>query len=71
MTPEGNAMKVRGGNRETGELPIGNAIDRAGNLITLEAKRIIRSGVSPDAGAPTPIATGYEDPEPASRRSTR
>jgi gluconolactonase len=59
VTPDGTATKVRDG--IAGELPIGNTIDRTGNLITVEAKRITRGGTSADAGAPTPIATGYED----------
>jgi gluconolactonase len=65
MTPEGVASKVRGGNAATGEIPIGNALDKAGNLVTVEAKRIVRQGTSAagDAGAPTPVAIGYDDSE--------
>lgn len=61
MTPDGTATKVRGGNPATGEIPIGNAIDKAGTLFTVEAKRITKSSVGGDAGAPTPVATGYDD----------
>ena len=60
MRPDGSAMKVRDGNPAAGEVPIGNAIDKAGSLLTIEAKRIVRSSVSADAGAPTTVATGYE-----------
>jgi sugar lactone lactonase YvrE/serine acetyltransferase len=63
MKPDGSAMKVRDGNNLTGEVPIGNTIDKAGNLVTVEAKRIVRSGVAADAGAPTVIATGFEGAE--------
>ena len=62
MRPDGSAMKVRDGNPTTGEIPIGNTLDRAGNLITVEAKRISRASTAADAGAPTPIVTGYDDP---------
>lgn len=63
MKPDGAAMKVRDGNRELGELPIGNTLDKAGNLITVEAKRIMRASPAADGGAPTPVATGYDDTE--------
>ena len=35
-------MKVRGGTVKTGELPVGNAVDANGELITVEAKRVMR-----------------------------
>jgi len=59
---DGSAMKVRDGNRALGEVPIGNTIDKAGNLLTVEAKRIMRGGQTPEA-APAPLATGYEGDE--------
>jgi gluconolactonase len=62
MRPDGSAMKVRDGNPTNGEIPIGNTIDAAGNLITVEAKRITRGSTAADAGACTPIASGYVDP---------
>ena len=56
VRPDGSAMKVRGGNMKTGELPVGNAVNKAGDLVTVEAKRIMRGG----AGAePVAIAAGY------------
>ena len=63
MKPDGATMKVRDGNAVTGELPIGNTIDKGGNLFTIEAKRITRGGTARNAPAPTPIASGYSDPE--------
>jgi gluconolactonase len=51
VRPDGSAMKVRGGSLKTGELPIGNAMTRNGELITVEAKRLLRGGA--------PIASGY------------
>lgn len=59
LLPDGTATKVRDG--VAGEPPIGNTIDKTGNLVTVEAKRITRGSASLDAGAPTPIATGYDD----------
>jgi gluconolactonase len=61
MLPDGTTTKVRAGNPATGAVPIGNTIDKAGNLITIEAKRIMRGGAAADAGAPMPFATGYPD----------
>ncbi|HSO31441.1 MAG TPA: SMP-30/gluconolactonase/LRE family protein, partial [Labilithrix sp.] len=61
MTPDGAAMKVRDGDPATGAQPIGNTIDKAGTLITVEAKRITKNSAAPDAGAPTAFATGYND----------
>lgn len=63
VKPDGAAMKVRDGDVKTGAIPIGNTLDKAGNLLTVEAKRLMRGGVAADAGAPTPVATGYTDPE--------
>jgi gluconolactonase len=63
VKPDGSAMKVRDGNAAAGEVPIGNTLDKAGNLLNIESKKIMRGAVAADAGAPTPIATGYTDPE--------
>lgn len=59
LKPDGTATKVRDG--AAGELPIGNTIDKTGNLFTVEAKRITRSSASLDAGAPTVIASSYDE----------
>jgi gluconolactonase len=56
VKPDGSAMKVRGGDLKTGELPVGNAVNKAGELVTVEAKRVMRGGIGVDQGA---IATGY------------
>jgi gluconolactonase len=61
MLPDGTTSKIRAGNPATGAVPIGNTIDKAGNLLTIEAKRIMRGGAAADAGAPAPFATGYPD----------
>jgi gluconolactonase len=63
MKPDGATMKVRDGDPLTGALPIGNTLDKAGNLITVEAKRIVRGSAAADGGAPAPVATGYIDEE--------
>lgn len=63
VKPDGSAMKVRDGVKAMGDIPIGNTIDKAGNLLTIESKKIVRSGVAGDAGAPTPVSTGYVNPE--------
>ncbi len=53
---DGAAMKVRGGSMKTGDLPVGNAVNKAGELLTVEAKRLLRGGAD---GNQAPIATGY------------
>ena len=63
VKPDGSAMKVRDGNAAAGEIPIGNTLDKAGNLLTVLSKKIMREGVAQDAGAPTPVATGFVNPE--------
>jgi gluconolactonase len=63
VKPDGSAMKVRDGNMALGEIPIGNTIDKAGNLLTVNSKKIMRGGVAADAGAPTPVVTGYVNDE--------
>lgn len=54
--PDGSAMKVRGGSAATGNQPVGNAVNKNGDLVTIEAKRIMRGGPGSD---PVAIATGY------------
>ncbi len=56
VRPDGSAMKVRGGNMKTGELPVGNAVNKNGELVTVEAKRIMRGGAGATAVA---VAAGY------------
>jgi gluconolactonase len=61
MQPDGTTIKVRDG--DPLGAPIGNTIDKVGNLFTIEAKRIVKSGVAADAGAPTVLASGYDTGE--------
>jgi gluconolactonase len=63
VKPDGSAMKVRDGNMAAGEIPIGNTLDKAGNLISIESKKIVREATAQDAGAPTPVVTGYTNTE--------
>ena len=63
VKPDGSAMKVRDGNAAAGEVPIGNTLDKAGNLLNIESKKIMRAGTAADAGAPTPVVTGYVNAE--------
>jgi len=61
MLPDGRVMKVRDGSRTEGTTPIGNTINGAGEIVTVEAKRITRTGFD-DKNlplAPAVIATGY------------
>lgn len=53
---DGAAMKVRGGDIKTGELPVGNAVDKAGMLVTVEAKRLMRG---PVGATQTAVAASY------------
>ncbi len=63
VKPDGSAMKVRDGNKALGEIPIGNTLDKAGNLLNIESKKILRGSVAADAGAPTVVSAGYDDTE--------
>ena len=63
VKPDGSAMKVRDGNKALGEIPICNTLDKAGNLLNIESKKIMRGSVAADAGAPTPVSTGYVNDE--------
>lgn len=61
MLPDGRVIKIRDGNRALGEVPIGNTVNAAGELVTVEAKRLVRQLVAAEGGVPEPtvIATGY------------
>jgi gluconolactonase len=62
MTPEGLITKVRDGVSKDGTQPIGNAVTATGDLITVEAKRMMRSPAG--TGTPTVLATvfaGFDD----------
>ncbi|MBX3190052.1 MAG: SMP-30/gluconolactonase/LRE family protein [Labilithrix sp.] len=53
VRPDGSAMKVRGGDLKSGQLPVGNAVTKSGELVTAEAKRLIRGDAT--------VATGYPE----------
>jgi gluconolactonase len=56
VRPDGSAMKVRGGTIKDGAVPVGNAVDPKGELVTVEAKQLLKGG----AGAnQVPVASGY------------
>ena len=60
MRPDGSALKLRGGDVPSGAIPIGNAVDSTGTLVTFEALRIMKGGATTDAGdVPTQVASGY------------
>jgi len=56
VRPDGSALKVRGGSIKDGRLPVGNAVNAAGDLITAEARQLMRGAVGAE---PAPVATGY------------
>lgn len=62
MLPDGRALKVRDGVRAEGTTPIGNSINGAGQLITVEAKRVTRTAFDDKNNAlpPEVIAVGYD-----------
>jgi gluconolactonase len=57
MTPDGSVTKVRDGVSKDGTQPIGNAVTATGDLITVEAKRMMRSPSG--TGTPTVLATVF------------
>jgi gluconolactonase len=56
VRPDGSAMKVRGGDLKSGALPVGNAVDANGELVTAEAKFLVRGMPGAD---PAMVANGY------------
>jgi gluconolactonase len=56
VRPDGSAMKVRGGTIKDGAVPVGNAVDTKGELITVEAKQLLRGGAGQNQ---VPVASGY------------
>jgi gluconolactonase len=56
VRPDGSAMKVRGGTIKTGDVPVGNAIDAKGELVTAEATRLLRGAPGAE---PAAFAAGY------------
>jgi gluconolactonase len=62
MLPDGRAMKVRDGIRAEGTTPVGNSINGAGEIVTVEIKRVTKFGFDEKnlPLPPTVIATGYD-----------
>jgi gluconolactonase len=61
---DGAAMKVRGGDLKSGQLPVGNAVDKAGELVTIEAKRVMRGAVGASQAAVATTYPGDSGPSP-------
>jgi gluconolactonase len=57
MLPDGRVLKIRDGVAAQGTQPIGNTVNAGGDIITVEAKRIVRTAAA--GGDPTVIATSY------------
>ena len=57
MLPDGRVLKVRDGVSTQGTQPIGNTVNPAGEIVTVEAKRIVRQPA--EGGEPAIIATQY------------
>ncbi|HVJ94442.1 MAG TPA: SMP-30/gluconolactonase/LRE family protein, partial [Labilithrix sp.] len=66
MLPDGRVLKIRDGSNANGTQPIGNTLDSAGDLITVEAKRVTRTPAA--GGDPVVIVAsavaGGEAPAP-------
>ncbi len=63
MLPDGRVIKIRDGVHKSGTQPIGNTVNAAGDIITVEAKRVVR--LAPAGGDPVVIATNYLNLAPA------
>lgn len=63
MLPDGRVLKLRDGSRTAGTTPVGNTVTAAGELVTVETKRIVRGPA--DGGEPTVVAAGYGKAAPA------
>lgn len=62
MLPDGRVLKVRDGNRDEGTTPIGNTVNAAGELITVEAKRVVRAAAA--GGDLAIVASRWGSPAP-------
>lgn len=63
MRTDASIRKVRDGfvGSTDGNVQIGNTIDKAGNLITIDALDVVRASAALDAGAPEVIANGFNN----------
>jgi gluconolactonase len=59
MLPDGRVLKVRDGARELGTTPIGSTITSAGELVTVDAKRVVRGPA--EGGEPSVVAAGFPE----------
>ncbi|MCW5837514.1 MAG: SMP-30/gluconolactonase/LRE family protein [Labilithrix sp.] len=57
MLPDGRVLKVRDGVLAQGTQPIGNTVNAVGEIVTVEAKRIVRQAA--EGGDPILIAASY------------
>ena len=57
MLPDGRVLKIRDGASKDGTQPIGNTVNANGDIITVEAKRVVK--MTAGAGDPATIATSY------------
>jgi len=62
MLPDGRVLKVRDGNKLLGTTPIGNTVLATGELITVDAKRVVKVGV--EGGDPQLIAQSWSGGAP-------
>lgn len=63
MRTDGSSRKVRDGLTTDGtNVQIGNTVDMAGNLITIDYLEITRASAAIDGGAPAMIANGFNNP---------
>lgn len=58
MLPDGRVIKLRDGNKAQGTTPIGSTVNGNGELITVEAKQVVRG---PADGAPGVVASGFPE----------
>jgi gluconolactonase len=62
MLPDGRVLKMRDGNHALGTTPIGNTVNGAGEIITAEAKRVVRAPA--EGGDPAVIALNWSGAAP-------
>lgn len=62
MLPDGRVLKIRDGSRAQGTTPIGNTINAAGEVVTAEARRLVRAPA--EGGDATVIALSWNGAPP-------
>ncbi|MBX3212101.1 MAG: SMP-30/gluconolactonase/LRE family protein, partial [Labilithrix sp.] len=63
MLPDGRVLKMRDGVRAQGTQPIGNTVNAAGEIVTVEAKRVVSQPA--EGGDPTVIAFSFTGADPS------